>query len=107
VDIGKRYKREELIESIINPSAKIAQGFDTYVFATEDGKIYTGFVTGEGAEAVRIRQSNGVEVVIPQSQIEERAKQSQSMMPQQVAGNLTPEELADLLAWLESLKSES
>lgn len=105
VDIGKRYKREELIESIINPSAKIAQGFDTYVFATEDGKIYSGFVTGEGAEEVRIRQSDGVEVVLKQNEIDERAKQSQSMMPQQIAWNLTPEELADLLAWLESLKS--
>jgi putative membrane-bound dehydrogenase-like protein len=29
VDIGKRYKRTELIESIVQPSKKIAQGFDT------------------------------------------------------------------------------
>ena len=29
VDIGKRYKPEEIIESMLRPAAKIAQGFDT------------------------------------------------------------------------------
>jgi len=105
VDIGKRYKRAELIESILKPSAKIAQGFDSYAFVTEQGKIYTGFVVGESAEEIRVRQANGLEVVLPQKEIEERAKQPQSMMPQQIVGNLTVEQLADLIAWLESLRS--
>lgn len=105
VDIGKRYKRAELIESILKPSAKIAQGFDTYAFITEQGKIYTGFVVGESAEEIHLRQANGLAVTIPQQEIEERAKQPQSMMPEQIVGNLTPEQLSDLLAWLESLRS--
>ena len=32
VDIGKRYSKKELIESIVEPSKKIAQGFDTWTF---------------------------------------------------------------------------
>jgi len=104
VDIGKRYKRAELIESILKPSAKIAQGFDTYAFITDEGKIYTGFVVGESAEEIQLRQTDGLSVILPKQKIDERAKQPQSMMPQQIAGNLTPEQLADLLAWLESLK---
>jgi putative heme-binding domain-containing protein len=105
-DIGKRYPRPELIESILKPSAKIAQGFDTQVFMTVDGKVYTGFVSSEGAEEIQIRQSNGVSITLPKSQIEDRAKQEQSMMPAGIVNNLTPEQLADLLAWLESLKTK-
>src|SRR5262249_27085414 len=42
VDIGQRYKADELIESILKPSAKIAQGYETYVFSTRDGRVLTG-----------------------------------------------------------------
>ncbi len=104
VDIGKRYKRAELAESILKPSAKIAQGFDTFSFVTVDGKILTGFVVGESADAVQIRQTNGLALSLKKDEIEERVKQETSMMPLGLANNLTPEQLADLIAYLESLK---
>jgi len=104
VDIGKRYKRAELVESILKPSAKIAQGFDTYGFITIEGKVVTGFVVSESADDVRIRQINGLGSSIPLDDIEARRKQEQSMMPEGIVNNLTAEELASLLAYLESLK---
>jgi putative heme-binding domain-containing protein len=106
VDIGKRYKRAELIESVLKPSAKIAQGFDTYSFVTIDGKILQGFVVSESAEAIELRQTDGVAKTLPTDEIDERVKQEVSMMPNGVVGNLTPEQLADLLAYLESLRSK-
>jgi putative heme-binding domain-containing protein len=104
VEIGKRYKRAELIESILRPSAKVAQGFDTYGFVTVEGKVLTGFVVSESADAVTIREASGLSHTLKLADIEERAKRDLSMMPEGIAGNLTPEELADLLAYLESLK---
>lgn len=104
VDIGKRYKRPELIESILKPSAKIAQGFDTFSFVMTSGKVFTGFVALESAESVHVRQTTGLSIELPKQDIEERAKQELSMMPDNLVGNLTPEQLADLIAYLESLK---
>jgi len=103
VDIGKRYKKAELIESILKPNAKIAQGFDTYGFITMKGKLITGFVVGESAEEVHIRQANGLSTTILQDDIDERAKQKQSMMPERIVNNLTPEQLADIVRYLQSL----
>ena len=103
VDIGKRYKRSELVESVLQPSAKIAQGFDTYTFITVRGRIYSGFVVGESAETVVIRQADGVAREIITDEIDERVKQEQSMMPTGLVNNLTPEQLADLVAYLESI----
>ncbi len=104
VDIGKRYKRAELIESIVQPSKKIAQGFDTWAIAMEDGKVFTGFVVLESAETVTLRDATGVSRELLQDQIEDRVKQEISMMPAGVVGNLSPEQLADLIAYLESLR---
>jgi putative heme-binding domain-containing protein len=104
VDIGKRYKRAELIESIVQPGKKIAQGFDTWAIAMDDGKIYTGFIVLESAETVTLRDATGISHELIQDQIEDRVKQEISMMPQGIVGNLSPEQLADLLAYLESLR---
>jgi putative heme-binding domain-containing protein len=103
VDIGKRSKEEELIESIVDPSKKITQGFDTWAFAMDSGKVLTGFVVLESAETVTIRQADGVSKELPQNEIEERIKQPVSMMPKGVVGNLTPKQLADLIAYLQTL----
>ena len=59
VDIGKRYSPAELVESILKPSAKIAQGYEAYSFAMADGRVFTGFVVSEGASTVQIRESSG------------------------------------------------
>ena len=103
VDIGKRYKRAELIESIVKPNAKIAQGFDTWAFVMDSGKVETGFVVLESAETITIRTIKGLSREIKQDDIDERVKQKTSMMPKGIADALTPEALSDLLAYLESL----
>ena len=104
VDIGKRYRKAELVESILKPAAKIAQGFDTYLFVMDTGKVVTGFVSGESADEVQIRQINGVAQSLKKEEIEIRQKKKESMMPNGIANNLTPEQLADLIAYLQSLK---
>jgi putative heme-binding domain-containing protein len=103
VDLGKRYSAAELLESILRPSAKIAQGFETYLFEMADGKVYTGFVVSKSASSVLIRDSTGVQHELKRARIESRAIQKQSMMPDGLVNNLTPEELADLIAYLQSL----
>ncbi|MFP6737584.1 MAG: c-type cytochrome, partial [Planctomycetota bacterium] len=103
VDIGKRYKKAELIESILKPSAKIAQGFDTYVFVMKTGKAMTGFVTSESADEVELRQTNGISSTITRSAVGVRRKSPGSVMPVGLVNSLTPEQLADLVAYLQSL----
>lgn len=103
VDIGKRYSKKELIESIVDPSKKIAQGFDTWTFVMASGKVHTGFVVLESAETATIRQADGLSKELLQDDIDERVKQEISMMPKGVVGNLTTQQLADLIAYLQSL----
>jgi putative heme-binding domain-containing protein len=104
LDIAKRYKRHELIESIVKPSAKIAQGFETQFFVTASGKILDGFVVRESGDEVELRNVAGISTVIKKDDIEERGKREVSIMPQGLVDKLNAEQLAALLAYLESLK---
>jgi len=103
VDIGKRYSPADLVESMLKPSAKIAQGYEAYSFAMADGRVFTGFVVSEGASTVQVRESSGALRELKRSDIEERRRQETSAMPEGIAANLTPEGLADLVAYLRSL----
>jgi putative membrane-bound dehydrogenase-like protein len=103
VGIGKRYSAAELVESILKPSAKIAQGFESYRFEMADGRVFTGFVVSERAKSVLIREGTGAQHELRLADIESRAIEKQSMMPEGLVSNLTPEELANLIAYLQSL----
>ncbi|MDR3632508.1 MAG: CotH kinase family protein [Isosphaeraceae bacterium] len=103
VDIGKRYSPAELVESMLRPSVKIAQGYEAYSFAMADGRVFTGFVVSEGASTVQVRESSGALRELKRSDIEERRRQETSVMPEGIVANLTPEGLADLVAYLRSL----
>jgi putative heme-binding domain-containing protein len=104
VDIGKRYSAAELVESVLKPSTKIAQGFETYTFVMKSGRLYTGFVVSERADTVLIRESTGVPSELKRDEIESRERRDPSAMPEGVANNLTAEQLADLIAYLRSLE---
>ena len=103
VEIGKRSSAAELVESILKPSAKLAQGYEAYSFAMADGRVVTGFIVSEGASSVQIRESSGALRELKKSDVEVRRRQEISAMPEGIAANLTPEEVADLIAYLQSL----
>ncbi len=102
-NVAKTYKREQLAEAVLLPSKSLAQGFVTYVFTMDSGKTMTGFVTSEAAEAITIRDNEGKEFTLPVKEIEERAKSTVSVMPEGLVKDLTVDEFASLIAYLESL----
>jgi putative heme-binding domain-containing protein len=102
-EIAKQYGRAELIESIIKPNDKVAQGFVTRWFEMKDGQRLMGFVTSEGAETIELRNIVGQVMEIKVADIVKRGEDKNSMMPPGLVNNLRPEELASMLAYFESL----
>ena len=91
VDIGKRYKADELVESVLKPSAKIAQGFETYRFDLTDGRVFTGLRRQRAGRRHRHPRSDGRSARVASQEIETRTILKQSMMPDGVVNNLTPD----------------
>jgi len=104
--VAKIYDRAALTESLLKPNAKLAQGFETATFKTKkDGEIQ-GFVTREGGDSVDVRNIAGQIVTIEKGDITARGKSEQSMMPEGLLNTFTPADVANLLAFLESLKGK-
>jgi putative heme-binding domain-containing protein len=104
--ISVKYKRAELCESILKPSAKIAFGFETWVLSLDDGRIVEGFVTKDSGDEVEMRGQNGVAITIVKSTIEQHKKSDVSIMPNGLADKLSTAELASIVAYLESLPAK-
>ena len=102
--VAKIYDRAALTESILKPNAKIAQGFESQWFDTKKGEHVEGFVTREGGDSLDVRNVAGQTVTVEKSDLKERGKREQSMMPEGLLNGFSPAELSDLLAYLESLK---
>ncbi|HEY7117098.1 MAG TPA: HEAT repeat domain-containing protein [Tepidisphaeraceae bacterium] len=104
--IATRYSPAELCESILKPSAKISQGFETQWFKTRDDDDYEGFVTRESGDDLDVRNILGVTSTLKKSEIKERGKRETSIMPEGLVAKLTPQDLASILAFLESTKGK-
>jgi putative membrane-bound dehydrogenase-like protein len=99
--ITSKYGKPQILDSILNPSAAIAFGYDTFLVETKDGVLENGFILSEGDQVV-LKDTSGKRHVIPASEIASKTKQKVSTMPDNVALGLAPQDLADLLALLAS-----
>lgn len=99
-DVGKRLKREEIIESILDPNAKIDPKYLATNISTRDGEEYTGLVAAEDDSTLTLVLGAGVKEVIPKSNIKARESLKVSSMPEGLAQGMSAEEFVDLIEFL-------
>ena len=102
--VGVKYPKGEIITAVLNPSAKIALGYEPTTIATVDGKTINGIVKNETKDFVEIEDADAKRLKLPKADIDERKPSTVSIMPIGLAEGLTKQDFADLIAYLESLK---
>lgn len=105
-DIAKKRSPEQLLKSILDPSAEIDPQFTTHAVLTFDGQIVTGLKLEGTADSTVLRSADGKTHTIPNEDIDQITRQTSSLMPVGLAAEMTAQELADLLAYLSSLKGD-
>ncbi len=100
--IGSKRTREFLLESVINPKAVITSGYATMMILTKDRKFITGIKKSEDDTSFTLLDKDGVEQTIPKDTIKKFKTQKISTMPANFQELLKVEEVADLLAFLET-----
>ena len=75
-----------------------------YLAQTDNGKVVTGLMIEQTAEHVILRNPQGQDTRLSSSQVEALLPMRQSLMPELLLKELTAEQVADLLAFLESLR---
>jgi putative heme-binding domain-containing protein len=102
--VGARLKREQILESLLQPSKVIAQGYGAVTVAMKDGSGQYGFIVKEGAHDITLKSAVGQSTTLLKSDIKSQTKFPTSLMPDGQLQSLTNQELADVLSFLESLK---
>lgn len=103
-EVGKRLDREALLRSLLEPSRDIAPEWVTQHIDLRGGNSVSGFVVKRTQEELTVRDATGQVLKLPMSTIDRLTAAQVSLMPEGLLANLTPQEAADLVAFLVSLK---
>jgi putative heme-binding domain-containing protein len=102
--ISTKYNRYDILDNILYPSKTIAPEYITYVARTKSGDTFAGFVVKKTATEIVLKDAQLKELHIPTADIQKLAAQSVSAMPEGLLADLEPQQAADLLEYLSSLK---
>ncbi|MDR3637524.1 MAG: HEAT repeat domain-containing protein [Isosphaeraceae bacterium] len=103
--LALKYDKAEIIRSVLEPSNRIATGYQPALVATADGKVLTGLVRSESDTHIELVDAEAKITRIAKSTIEERRVGDVSLMPKGLAETLSAVEFADLISYLQSLKA--
>ena len=93
----------DVLKNVLEPSLKIDDKYRTYLFEMSTGKVVTGMVLEETADAVKVIENplaSSAPVVLRKSEITDRAKSPASIMPKGLLDKLTRDEILDLMAYV-------
>ena len=102
---GAKFTRDYLIDSVLEPSKVVSQGFQTVLLTMNDGTVNMGFVTGEADGVIQMRNIAGQVMKVKRADVKTEAHQAQSMMPIGLAAGLSVEDFISLIEYLNSLKA--
>jgi putative heme-binding domain-containing protein len=97
---------EKVMESMLDPSKEIKEGYQTYTATTKTGLTYSGLKVSQNAKELILKDATGKEVHIPASDLDEVAATKKSLMPDDVVRHLSFAEFIDLVAFLRDRKAQ-
>ena len=100
--VAKRHDRLSLLQSLVEPSAKIAKGFESVTIVLQSGQLVAGVIRSEENGTITIEQPDGKVVMISADDVEDRTA-PKSAMPEMHRA-LTLRELRDLVEYLSTLQ---
>ncbi len=96
---SNRANLEYLLSNIVDPSAVMAKEYQPCVIVTSDGRVITGIIRQQDADALTVQTANEL-VVLPRGEVEQTQLSPLSMMPDDLLKPLSNDEVRSLLAYL-------
>lgn len=102
--IGAKLSQDGLFTAILYPSAAIEHSFVGQNVTTKEGQAVMGYVVSETDAELTLRMAGGASTTVKKASIVKKEELKDSLMPPGLAGAIGPQGLADLVAWLQTLK---
>ena len=100
LDASRLAGREKLLGNILEPSREITAGYGLGVVKMKTGEMVSGILANETPAGVTLRVIGGTDRVVRRSEIAALERPTQSLMPDGLETGLSPQNMADLLAFL-------
>lgn len=94
-----------LLTAILDPNRAVEAKFVSYTVVTKDGLQFTGMLRAETGASLTLAGTDGREQTVPRSDVDELLSSGRSLMPEGLEKDLTPQELADVMAFVQSTGS--
>jgi len=105
--IGGKFDRPHLIESLLDPSRQIVEGYRSSVIVLTSGRILTGIIKQRSDDSITLVDVDNKPHVILNSEIDERHDSTVSLMPTGLQTAIDTDQFTDLIAFLESRRADS
>ncbi|MDE0102070.1 MAG: HEAT repeat domain-containing protein [Bryobacterales bacterium] len=92
--------RAELLVDILDPNRSLQSNYVNYRLDTRDGRVVTGVLAREWAKSLTLRRGEGIEDTVQRREIADLTSMGLSLMPEGLGDEISPAEMADLLAFL-------
>ncbi len=94
---------EYLLVAVLDPSREVDPRYLNYVVTTKQGQTFTGLIASETSSSLTLRRGEGSEDTILRSRIESIEATPKSVMPEGLEAQLSRQDVADLIAYLQSV----
>jgi putative membrane-bound dehydrogenase-like protein len=92
---------EGLLTDVLDPSREVDPRYINYVVTDKAGRVFTGMIAAETASSITLRRAEKAEDTILRSQIDTVQATAQSLMPEGLEMQLSRQDLANLIAYLQ------
>ena len=105
-EIGSKLPKEAQLEAIVHPSKGISFGYEGWEIKMKDGSTLSGIITSKTETDIDLKYPGGSVQKIKAADVKSMKQLKQSLMPEQLHAQLSTQELADLLEYLDGLKKK-
>jgi putative heme-binding domain-containing protein len=106
VSLGSSAPIDYIVESLLEPSKKIKEGYATTLVTLKNGEALTGFLSASDATQITLRDAAGAMRTVAKDQIAKQDNVPVSLMPPGLTGSLRRDEFVDLVRFLSELGKE-
>ncbi len=99
--IGQIRSSADLLESIVLPSLSFVRSYESVIVVTSSGKVFNGILRDQTNDAVTLQTGPSTTETLLRESIESIAPSQTSIMPKGYDVLLSPQELSDLIAFLQ------
>lgn len=104
-EIGTKLAKSAIYESILDPSAGIAFGYEAWDLELKNGDDAVGLIVSETADEIALKAVGGIVSRYRKADLARKTKQKLSIMPAGLEQTMSQQELVDLVEYLSSLKA--